>query len=477
MKARALAALAVVVGAAAGCAPTAKSVSVAAVKLPSEYASGARGGSAAIRPWRDVFADDALVALLHEAVARNFDLRIAMQRIEIGRANVQRATGLALPQVGLAAGAGVRKFGLYTMDGAGNATTDITPGQVVPENYTTLSAGLVSTWEVDLWGRLRNLRGAAQARYLATIEGANLVITTLVADIAVAYFELVALDRSIEVLETTKTQQARAVEIMRLQKEAGRTNELAVRQFEAQLANTDALRLAATQHKVALENQINLLLGRGPLPIVRAKSLSPPEAMPRLTAGVPSDLLRNRPDIRAAELEVQAAKLDLRAARAAFYPRLTISGGLGYEAFNPKYLFATPESLAYSLAAGIAAPLVNRSAIEADFSAVEASQIEAMVRYQAVILRSFYEVATALSAVERAGEVVAAQRERRAATAGAIDAADALFRAAKVSYLDVLVAQQSALEAELELNRALRDRQLAAVHLYKALGGGWRPKG
>lgn len=458
----------------AACAPPAGTARVREVELPAAYEAATPAPSVGAIDWRTFFADDQLSALIGEALTGNYDLQITVQRIAIARAAVLESSGARLPRVAFVASAGIQKFGRYTMDGAGNATTDITPGQRVPTHLTDLAAGLEAGWELDLWGRLRDLEGAARARYLETIEGTYLVVTNLVADVATAYYELVALDRTQEILNETITRQTQALEIMQIEKQAGRTNELAVRQFEAQLAGTKALSAATLRDTREVENAMNLLLGRPPRSIGRAKDALQREVPRSFAAGVPSDLLRNRPDIRAAELAVQAARLDLTAARAAFYPRIAISAAAGYEAFNPRFLLSTPASLAYSLGASLVAPLVNRRGIRAAFETAQATQLQAMYNYQGVVLRGFIEVATGLFALQQAADVVTQVRARVDAVADTVDAADALFRAGKATYLEVLLAQQNKLDAELQLVTALRDQHIAAVRLYKALGGGWR---
>lgn len=189
---------------------------VPTVQLPDEYEATPGQTSLAPIPWRDYFQDPKLVELITLALQHNYDLQIALQRIEVARAGVRQATGARLPQVGLGVGAGVRKFGLYTMDGAGNAGTEIRPGQNVPVHLPNYSLGLEASWEANLWGRLRHLQESAKAQYLATVEGTNLVLTSLVSDVAAAYFELAALDQSLEVLQETVSHQEDALETMLL---------------------------------------------------------------------------------------------------------------------------------------------------------------------------------------------------------------------------------------------------------------------
>lgn len=457
----------------ASCAPSSPAPKAPRLELPAAYDRAAFGPSVASLDWRTFFSDERLAALITEALASNPDLHVALQRIEIARAGVRRASGARLPEISIVAGAGVQRFGTYTMDGAGNASTEITPGKLVPNPLGDLSVGLQTSWELDVWGKLGDLRGAARAQYLASIEGAHLVITSLIAEIAEAYFELLALDHTLDILRGSIEHQDEALAMMRLQKQAGRTNELAVQQFEAQVATTRALEATVQQQVRELEHRLCVLTGRLPGPIERDKAVLEREPGASLAAGVPSELLRNRPDIREAELQLRAAELEVSAARAAFYPSLRISADLGYQAFNPRYLLSTPDSIVGSLAAGLVAPLVNRSAIQADFAAASAAQVQAMYAYQGVVLRSFAEVASGLSAVEQAAQVTAQQRQRYAALERSVETAEALFRAGKATYLEVLVAQQSLLEARLAVVEALKDHHVARLRVYKALGGGW----
>lgn len=459
------------VAALASCAPAMPVANVRRVELPASYAAAGAGPSVAAIPWQTFFSDPELTALIGEALDGNFDLQLAVQRIETARAGILELSGARLPQLSAVAEAGIRKYSRYTVDGAGNVGTDIAPGEATPTHVPDLFVGVQASWEPDLWRRLGNAQGAARARYLATVEARSLVISTLIADVATDYYSLAALDETTRVLTQTIAQQSQALDMMRVEKDAGRTNELAVRQFAAQLAATRALAEHVQLETRDLELDLDVLLGRPDGAIPRsASALALP--VPPLAAGVPSDLLRNRPDIRAAELDVEAARFDLAAARAAFYPRLRLSADLGYEAFDPRFLLKTPASLAYSLVAGLAAPLVNRRGIEAAFRTASAAQITALVSYQRVVLHSFAEVASALSHLQHGATIVEEQQRRKVALEDSVNAANELFQAGKATYLDVLLSQQQTLQAELDLIAALRDLQIAKVRLYKTLGGG-----
>lgn len=449
-------------------------VTVPERKAPAAFVTELAGPSVASINWRSYFTDPNLIALIHEALENSFDLRIALQRIELARAGVAAATGALLPQVDLGLGVGIRKFGLYTMDGAGNATTEITPGRLIPKNLPDYAIGLQSTWEIDLWGKLRNQRKSALSQYLATVEGTNLVITSLVADIATSYYELLALDHAREVLQHTIVRQKEALEVVRLQKAAGRANELALQQFEAQLTGTQALEQDLAQLGTETENRINVLLGRFPMPVARTKDALFGAVPREITAGMSSDLLRNRPDIREAELMVEASKYDVAAARAAFFPSLTIAAGVGFQAFNPSFLFTTPESLVYSASGGLVAPLINRAALKAQFQGATAHQIQAMYNYQRAILNAYVEVVNGLTNIGNTQRALSFKKEQKAVLLRTVETADTLYRAGKASYLEVLLAQQNTLQADLELIETQKRERISTVAIYKALGGGWR---
>jgi multidrug efflux system outer membrane protein len=457
----------------AGCAGS-SSVTVRERKTPASFGVASSDPSAATIRWSHYFADPALLSLIREAVEQSLDLRVALQRIELARASVKAATGVLLPQVDLSAGVGIRRYGKYTMDGAGNATTEITPGQIVPLNLPDYALQLQSRWEVDLWGKLRNQRKSAISQYLATIEGTNLVVTALVADVAISYYELVALDQAHEVVQHTIARRQEALEVVRLQKEAGRANELAVQQFEAQLAESQALEQDLAQLSIETENRINVLLGRYPRPVARNKEALFGELPREVSVGVPSELLRNRPDVREAELMVKASEYDVAAARAAFFPELTLTAGVGFQAFNPKFLFTTPESLIFNAAGGLVAPLVNRNALKAQFQSATAVQVQAMYSYQKTVLDAYVEVVNGLAKIENTRRALAFKKEQKAALLRTVETADTLYRAGKASYLEVLLAQQSSLQAELALIETQKRERISTVAIYKALGGGWQ---
>lgn len=457
-----------------GCSTLNTDLSIPEKEIPVSFQNQKKSTTIADIKWRQYFTDTLLLKLIDTAISNNMDLQMALQRIEMSRSSVKLANGALLPKVDLNIGAGVRKFGLYTMDGAGNATTEITPGQIVPENLPDYYLGLQSSWEIDIWGKLRNQRKSAISQYLSSVEGTNFVISNLVADIAIHYNELLALDNELDIFKQTILKQQEALDVIKLQKEAGRATELAVQQFNAQLLNTQVLKTYVLQQITETENKINFLLGRYPQPIERAKGAFFKEMPPEISAGFPSQLLANRPDIRAAEFQIEASKFDLKAAKAAFYPNFNITASFGFQAFNPEFLFSSPASIAYSVMGTLVAPIINMNALKAQFNTAQANQLTAMYNYQKTILNAYVEVANELSNIQNLQQISSLKRQQSEVLKQAVDSSNELYKYARASYLEVLMAQQNALQANLKLVQATKQQRISTINIYKALGGGWR---
>ncbi len=449
-------------------------LSIPEKEMPASFKNQKSSASIAGVKWRQYFADVRLQKLIDTAISNNSDLQIALQRIEMSRSSVKLANGALLPKVSLNVGGSVRRFGLYTMDGAGNASTEITPGQTVPVNLPDLYLGLQSSWEVDIWGKLRNQRKSAISQYLSSIEGTNFVISNLVADVAIYYNELLALDNELDIIRQTIQKQQEALTVVKLQKEAGRANELAVQQFNAQLLNTQILEKNVQQQIIETENKINFLLGRYPQSIERTKDVFFKDMPQQISAGVPSQLLANRPDVREAEFQIEASKFDLKAAKAAFYPNFNITASFGFQAFNPEFLFSSPASIAYSVMGTLVAPIINMKALEAQFNTAKANQLTAMYNYQKTILNAYVEVANELSNIQNLHQINFLKKQQSEVLKQAVDTSNELYKYARASYLEVLMAQQNALQANLELVQATKQQRLSTINIYKALGGGWR---
>jgi len=447
----------------------------ATATVPDSYGTNTKDtANTATVAWKTYFKDPYLVELIDTAIKNNQELQITLQEIEIAKNDIRVRKGALLPTVGIKAGAGVEKVGRYTSQGAGDATTEIMPGKEFPDPLTDFTMAAYANWEVDVWKKLRNSKKAAISRYLASIEGKNFVITNLVAEVASSYYELVALDSQLDIIRQNIILQSNALDVVKIQKEAARATELAVQKFQAEVLASQSMEFETLQRIKETENKINFLLGRYPQEIKRDKTNFLSLLPVTVNSGIPSQLLANRPDVKQAELELAAAKLDVKVARAEFYPSLGISASYGLQAFKTGYLFKTPESLLYSLAGDLAAPLINRNAIKAEFASANARQLQALYNYERTILNAYLEVSTQLSKISNLDKSYDLKSKQVAALNRSIDIANDLFKSARADYFEVLMTQRDALESKLELVDTKKEQLNAAVHVYRDLGGGWK---
>jgi multidrug efflux system outer membrane protein len=424
--------------------------------------------------WRNYFTDKNLVNLIDTALKNNQELQITLQDIGIAQNDIRVRQGQLLPTVNARLGVGVEKVGRYTSQGAGDATTEIAPGREFPDPLGDYTAAISANWEVDIWKKLRNAKKAAITRYLSTVEGKNFVLTNLIAEVATSYYELVAYDNQLEIVQQNIALQKNALEIVKVQKQASRVTELAVQKFQAEVLKSQSLEFDIMQKIKESENRINFLLGRYPTPILRDKSNFLALMPMAVSSGVPSQLMSNRPDIKQAELDLVAAKLDVKVARAEFYPSFAISAALGFQAFKPSYLVKFPESVLYSLAGDLAGPLINRNAIKAEFYTANARQLQAMYNYEKTILNAYMEVSTQLSNISNLGKSYELKSKQVAALTRSIEISNDLFKSARADYLEVLLTQRDALESKLDLIDTKKEQLNATVNVYKFLGGGWK---
>lgn len=441
--------------------------------VPESFDKSTDTTNTAAISWHGYFKDQNLVNLIDTALQNNQELQITLQEIEIAKNDIRVRKGALLPKVGIGAGIGIEKVGRYTSQGAGDASTEITPGKEMPDPLGDFKVAAYANWEVDIWKKLRNSKKAAVSRYLSTVEGKNFVVTNLIAEVADSYYELLALDSQLEIVKQNIALQSNALEIVKIQKEAARATELAVQKFQAEVMASKSMEFEILQNIKETENKINFLLGQYPQEIKRDKT-NFVSLMPAVVhSGIPSQLLANRPDIKQAELELEAAKLDVKVARAEFYPSLDISAALGLQAFKPSYFFKFPESVLYLLAGDIAAPLINRNALKAEFASANTRQIQALYNYERTILNAYLEVSTQLSKIGNLEKSYNLKSQQVNALNRSIDVAGDLFKSARVDYFEVLMTQRDALESKLELIETKKEQLNAAVHVYRDLGGGW----
>ncbi len=438
--------------------------------LPEDKSSSAErtGEIAAKKKWQEFFAEPELRSLIETALENNRELKVLLQEIIIENSEFTARKGEYMPKVNAEAGVGVEKVGRETSQGRSDEATG------VPEHLPNYTFGLSASWEVDIWNKLRSASKAAKLRYLASIEGRKFIITELVAEIARSFYELMALDNRLEVLEHNIALQHDALEIVKVQKEAAQVTELAVQRFEAEVLKNKSRRFDLEQKRMEAENRINFLLGRFPQPIKRNSERFKAEFETDVVSGVPSELLENRPDVKQAELELEAAKLDVKSARAEFYPALSIDARVGYETFNARHLVLTPESMLYNLGGNLSAPLLNRSAIKAHYRSANARQLKAVYKYEQAILVAVIDVQNQLNKIENLKQSFDLEKRQVQKLTESIEVSNILFQSARADYMEVLLTRRDSLEAEMELIETKLQQMEAKVTVYQALGGGWR---
>ena len=425
-----------------------------ALDLPAGYRDAdAPGASLAGRDWREVFTDPALRALIDQVLAANLDLALAEARVREAQSLVVIARSGALPNVSVAL-----------------QTSPIArlPGETISSSF--LAAGLLN-WEIDLWGRIRRGTEAAEADLAARAAARDGAQVSLVAQAASGHFALAALRQTQAATIGSTELQRSSLRLMRRRNAAGIVSAAEVRQAEGQLAATEALLPEITRQIFVGENALALLLGRPPaaMPSVDAMWDLPPA----LPAGLPSELLERRPDLRQAEQQLVAANARVGEAKALLLPSLSITGTLGRVTTELGQLLNSAPQTVASLGPNVVQPLYAGGALAANRDAAIARLDQALIAYRAAVLSALREVADAVEAYRRGGEQFALQQQRVVAQREALRLADKRFAAGVVSFIEVLDAQRQLLAAETEVVNARLTRQLALLQVYRALGGGW----
>ncbi len=438
-----------------------------AIETPSTYRAASGQPSAASLAdlqWFEVFHDDTLNGLVKTALQENFELRIAAERVLQARAAY-----------------GITRAGQWpTIDASADLITarssQVGANRGIPAGVDTdvsyAQAGFSFGWELDVWGRLRRLSEAGRAQYLATEEARRGVVTTLVADVSETYLAVRALDLELEIAKRTRDVATDNLRLTEARRASGIASGLDVRQAE-QLLFTATGQIASIEREIALaENALSLLLGHVPGDIPRGQPLEALQAPPAVPAGLPSALLERRPDIRRAEQELISANAQIGAAKAEYFPRISLTGFLGVQSRALSDLLSGPAVLA-NAGIGAAGPVFNAGRTRNNVKLAEAIHGEALVNYQRVIYTAFRDVSDGLATYAKTNEQRTQQERLVEALGAASQLATDRYRGGLDSYLPVLDAQRNLFAGELELAR-LRQQELGSlVQLYRALGGGW----
>jgi multidrug efflux system outer membrane protein len=427
---------------------------------PSAAAAAVSSASLADRPWAQVFPLPELTALIDEALRDSSELLIAVERVELARAQYGQARASMLPSI----------------NATGSATRQRMPGADPSSNVVSEGANLglvMPAWELDLWGKLAARSEAARRDVLANAALAEGVRISLAAQVSTLYLDLLDLDNQFAITRTTLDGRRQSLRLTRARFDEGVSSILDVRQAESLVASAEQA-IADQRRRIAqTENALSILVGRNPGPIVRTTQLGTLVVPAEATAGLPSELLQRRPDIRAAEESLRGASANIEAARKAFLPSVSLSTMLGFASPDLGQLFNSGR-YAWSLQPAIGVPLFEAGRLQSGVDLAEAQQRILVEQYRATIRQAFQEVSDALVALEQLGvqreassRVVRANRERLSVTR-------ARYLSGVTSYFEVLDAQRQLFDSEVALSQVTRSHCQALVQLYRALGGGWR---
>jgi outer membrane protein, multidrug efflux system len=427
----------------------------------------AEAASIADLKWFDVFKDEKLQDLIRTALQQNYDLRIAVSRVEQARAGLGIVRSNQFPQFGAGGSVEINRL---SRDGV----TPIPPELVPDQNRNFGSAALqLLSFEVDIWGKLRRATEAARANLLSADDTRKAVVTTLVSDVATSYLTMRELDYTLEISQQTLKTREESLELTRSRQTGGVSTLLDLRQAEQLVYTADETIPTIQQQIEQTENRITLLLGENPGSVARGRSLTEQNFAPEVPAGLPSSLLERRPDIQAAEQSLIAANAQIGVARAAYFPTVSLSGFLGGQSTQLSSLFSGPHS-AWSLVPQVTQPVFTAGRLKSNVRLAQAERDEALTQYQKTIQAAFTEVSDALIAHQRVRE----SREKQQALVSTLEDRKRLaylrYRGGVDTQLNALDADRDLFQAQLDLAQLQLQDTLTVVQLYKALGGGWQ---
>jgi outer membrane protein, multidrug efflux system len=438
-------------------------------EVPGNYRNSATTDTTNIADikWKSFFEENDLVQLIDVALAKNNDLQIADKNIEIANRQFRQSKWGNVPQINAFANATSTRLSDNSLNGV-NAMQALNQHHI--DDYT---AGLNLSWEADIWGKIRNRKKAAQAAYMQTAEAKKALQTTIVATVSKGFYDLLMLDAQLAIAKKTLELNDSTLFAVNLQYEAGQLTLLAKEQTEAQRLIAAQLIPELEKNIQLQENALSVLSGTFPEAKERASKLETIVVKENLAAGIPSQLLSKRPDVKSAELALKAANAKVGITKAGLYPSLTITAVGGVNSFESSNWFTIPASLFGSVAGGLTAPLLNGKRLRTQFEIAKLEREQAVIQFRQTVLVAVSEVSNALAKIEKQEQQFTIASERVATLKKAVDNATLLFRSSMATYYEVNNAQANLLQAELELASIKKERLSSNVELYRALGGGW----
>jgi multidrug efflux system outer membrane protein len=440
------------------------------LELPAQFSQVSVSDTSSIADiqWSTFFTDATLRGLIQKGISYNQDLLIALKRLDAADQVAKQAKLLLLPELNL------QVTGQYNHPSK-NSLNGISANNFLGTSHLENYQAIVNfNWEIDIWGKIRRQKETALADYLRTKEAAKAVQTQLVANIARQYYNLLMLDKQLEVAHKNLALSDTFLRATSLLKDAGMVNALAVQQAEVQRQST-ALLVPQLEKNIALqENALQILTGQLPNAIARKTSLNDIAVREDLNTGLPAVMVSRRPDIRTAELALVAANARVGVAQANMYPALNITAGAGLESFKSSNWFSIPNSL-FGLAAGtIAQPVFNRRRLKTQFEVAKIEREQAVIQFRQAVLFAVGEVADALVKIDKLKTEKDIVTSRVQTLQQTISNANMLFKNGMADYLEVITAQSNMLQSELDLAATRKEQLNAVIDLYRSLGGGWQ---
>jgi outer membrane protein, multidrug efflux system len=438
------------------------------LQLPAAYNATVKSDSSiALQNWKSFFQDEKLEALIDQALAGNFDYQQAIKRVEVYQSLAKQAKAGWLPALSAQASAS-------TLNPSGNSLNGISLSNFLGTNHIEdYSVAATLSWEIDIWGKIRNRKEAARADYLQSYEASRAVQTSLISAVADAYYTLQMFDAQLAIAERNVSLSDSTVTMMDLQKSAGEVTSLAVQQSLAQLQTAKLLREQLLQSIQIQENGLRLLLGDYPGKVERL--VFDGALLDSVYAtGVPIALLSLRPDVRASEQALLAANARVGVAQANRYPSLTLNASGGLNAYKASDWFSVPASV-FGLASGtLLQPIFERRALRTQFEIAKIQREQSVIAFRQAVTVGVHDVTNALVKVESTAKQRKLASARVVGLESAVRNAQLLFRSGMADYLEVITAQSRALNAGIEASIIVRQQRSAQVELYRSLGGGWK---
>ena len=436
--------------------------------LPAQFAGVPTGDTLSIAEtsWKQFFTDPDLQTLIDSALRGNYDLQTAMTRIDASGQLVKQAKAAFLPNVSAQVGANTSVYGSNTLNGISYKEF------LGVDHLEDYSVQVNASWQVDVWGKLRRQKEAALDQYLQSYEAARTIQTTLVADVAEAYYNLLMLDAQLGIARRNLALGDSILQMTQLQKTSGDVTQLAVEQADVQ-RQAAALLVPQLEQSIAIqENALRILTGALPGTVERHAQIDTITVPEQLSVGVPSALVSRRPDVRAAELNLMAANAKVGAAQANMYPGLNITAGGGLDAFKASNWFSLPNSLFGLVGGTILQPVLQGRQLKTQFEEAKITREQAVIGFRQSVLNAVGDVSNALVTEDKLRDQERIARERLNTLEQAIGHAQLLFRSGLANYLEVITAQGNLLQSQLDFANIKRERLSAVVELYRSVGGG-----